>query len=126
MTRSLIALALAFATSIAAAQSYPYEPAVVTLQGTLLSSPGETPDGVKLRFPSLRLGKPITVQNAPNDPDTEKGVVLMHMALNEKNMATFKRLKGQPVKVVGTLFHADNGNQQTNVLVSPVSITPLK
>jgi hypothetical protein len=30
------------------------------------------------------------------------------------------------VKVTGTLFHADNGNHQTSVLVFPVSIMPIK
>ncbi len=129
---TLTALAFTLATSLANATTYRYEPAVVTLQGTLLSSPGETPDGEKLTFPSLRLNKPITVQAPPAAPgaeaeaETEKGVVLLHMALDAKNMATFKTLKGQQVKVVGTLFHADNGHHQTNVLVSPVSIERVK
>ncbi|MFM9924885.1 DUF4431 domain-containing protein [Variovorax sp. H27-G14] len=130
LTALAFTLATSLATSLANATTYSYEPAVVTLQGTLLSSPGETPDGEKLTFPSLRLNKPITVQAPPTAPgaeaEAEKGVVLLHMALNAKNMATFKALKGQQVKVVGTLFHADNGHHQTNVLVSPVSIERVK
>jgi len=127
MNRSLVALALALAASIASAKTYPYDPAVVTLQGTLLSADGATPDGKKLKFPAIRLAEPISVpEDEPRDWPAEKGVVLLHMALDEKNMAAFKRLKGQPVKVTGKLFHSDNGNHQTDVLIFPVSITPAK
>ena len=131
MNRSLIALTLALAltlaTSITTAKTYPYEPAIVTLQGTLLSGDGMTPDDKKFKFPAIRLTEPISVpEDEPRDWPAEKGVVLLHMALDEKNMATFKRLKGQPVKVTGQLFHSDNGNHQTDVLIFPMSITPAK
>jgi len=127
MTRPLIALAFALAASLATAKPLPYEPAIVTLQGTLLSADGMTPDGAKLKFPAIRLAKPISVpEDEPRDWPAEKNVVLLHMALDEKNMAAFKRLKGQTVKVTGGLFHSDNGNHQTDVLVFPASITPIK
>jgi len=124
-----IALAFALTASLAAAatKTLPYDPAVVTLQGTLVSGDGMTPDGVKLKFPAIRLTEPIAVPpDEPRDWPAEQGVVLLHMALDDKNMAAFKRLKGKTVKVTGTLFHADNGNHQTSVLVCPVSITPIK
>jgi hypothetical protein len=122
-----IALAFALTASLAtAAKLLPYEPAIVTLQGTLVSSDGMTPAGARLKFPAIRLAEPIAVpQDDPRDWPAEQGVVLLHMALDDKNMAAFKRLKGKPVKVTGTLFHADNGNHQTSVLVFPVSITPI-
>jgi hypothetical protein len=115
----------AHAASTPAALPLRYDPAVVTLQGTLRSGDGMTPDGQKLKFPALRLSAPIAVaQDAPRDWPAEQGVVLLHLALDEKNMAAFKRLKGKPVQVTGTLFHADNGNQQTKVLIFPESIVP--
>jgi hypothetical protein len=104
------------------AQEYQYEPYAVTLHGTLRSEPGETPDGKKIKFPALQLAKPITVQGTSEDPPTEKGVVLLHMVLNDKMMNSFKNLKDKRVTVTGTLFHSDNGNHQTNVLVTPMSI----
>jgi hypothetical protein len=127
MQAPLIALAFALAASLATAKPLPDEPAIVTLQGTLLSADGMTPDGAKLKFPAIRLAKPISVpEDEPRDWPAEKNVVLLHMALDEKNMAAFKRLKGQTVKVTGKLFHSDNGNHQTDVLIFPASITPIK
>lgn len=107
------------------AQTYEYEPTAVTLYGKLLSSPGETPDGKKIRFPALQLSKPIMVQGDQETP-TEKGVILMHMVLEPKMMETFKSLKGKSVSVTGTMFHSDNGNHQTSVLITPSAITPTK
>ncbi len=108
-------------------QAPPHEPAVVTLQGALLSADGMKPEGEKLKFPAIRLTKPISVpEDEPRDWPAEKNVVLLHMALDEKNMAAFKRLKGKTVEVTGRLFHSDNGNHQTSVLIFPVSISPIK
>ncbi|MEZ2296680.1 DUF4431 domain-containing protein [Variovorax sp. RCC_210] len=122
-----LTLAFAFPPAAAAARPLPYDPAIVTLQGTLLSADGMTPDGVKLKFPAIRLAEPIAVaEDAPRDWPAEHGVVLLHMALDPANMAAFKRLKGQRVQVRGKLFHADNGNHQTSVLVFAVSIAPAK
>lgn len=107
------------------AQTYKYEPTAVTLHGKLLSSPGETPDGKRITFPALQLSKPIMVQGDQETP-TEKGVTLMHMVLEPKMMETFKSLKGKSVSVTGTMFHSDNGNHQTSVLITPSAITPTK
>lgn len=123
----LCSFGFALCASLATAKPLPYEPAVVTLQGTLLSADGMKPEGEKLKFPAIRLTEPISVpEDEPRDWPAEKNVVLLHMALDEKNMAAFKRLKGKTVEVTGRLFHSDNGNHQTNVLIFPVSISPIK
>lgn len=108
-------------------QAYRYEPDVVVLQGMLLSALGETPDGVKITFPAVRLMAPITVQGTLGDDfkETEEGVVLVQMALNEKMMNIYKSLKGKRVEVAGTLFHQDNGHHYTKVLITPETITPI-
>ena len=124
MKKTLIALIFAVAGAAASAQPYAYEPAVVRLTGTLLSAPGESPNGKKITFPALQLTSPILVEG-PDEP-TEKGVVLLHMVLNDKTMASFQTLKGKRATVTGTLFHSDNGNHQTNVLVTPTAILPAK
>jgi hypothetical protein len=123
MKKFTAALFLAATSFAAGAQAIKYEPAVVSLSGTLLSSEGESPSGKAIAFPALQLAKPITVQGDADTP-TERGVALMHMVLGDpKMMAAFKSLKGKPVVVTGTLFHADNGNHQTAVLVTPTAIT---
>jgi len=76
------------------AQTYKYEPTAVTLQGKLLSAPGETPDGKKITFPALQLAKPITVQGDQETP-TEKGVVLMHMVLEPNNDGSLQKPEGK-------------------------------
>jgi hypothetical protein len=123
MKKILAAIVLASVAAATWAQPYTYEPTVVKLNGTLLSAAGETADGKRIPFPAIQLSAPITVQGSSDDPPTEKGVMLLHMVLNEKTMITFKSLKGKAVEVVGTLFHSDNANHQTNVLVTPTSIT---
>lgn len=125
MKKTLIALILAATSAATSAQPYAYEPAVVSLTGTLLSAPGESPNGRKITFPALQLASPILVEGTPDEP-AEKGVMLLHMVLNNKTMATFNALKGKRATVTGTLFHSDNGNHQTNVLVTPTAIVPLK
>jgi hypothetical protein len=117
-----VALILAVASIASHAQSLAYEPAVVKIKGTLTSAPGESPNGKAVTFPALKLASPVIVQGTSTDAPTEKGVMLMHMVLDAKTMASFKALKGKPVEVTGTLFHSDNGNHQTNVLITPTAI----
>ena len=107
---------------VALAASYGYEPHKVTLSGRLISADGETPDGKALKFPALQLNQPILVEGNQDTP-TEKGVLLLHVVLNQDMMKKFKELKGKSVVVKGTLFHSDNGNHQTNVLIAPSSIS---
>jgi uncharacterized protein len=106
----------------ASLQTYNYEPSIFTFQGKLISAPGETPDGEKITYPALQLIKPITVQGDKDTP-TEKGVILMQMVLDQKMMDTFKSLKNESASVTGTMFHSDNGNHQTNVLITVSSIS---
>jgi hypothetical protein len=126
--KRLIFTALIFSLSsplLGFAQTYKYEPAIVTLQGRLLLASGQTPDGKKINFPALQLPKPVTIQGDQESP-TEKGVILMHMVIEPKMMNTFNSLKGKSVSVTGTMFHSDNGNHQTNVLITPTTLTPTK
>jgi hypothetical protein len=127
IARSLLLLA-ALPCVLASAQTYRYGPVRVALSGTLLSAPGQTPDGEALTFPALRLAAPITVDATPGDTGidepTERNVSLLHLALDARTMPIFKRLKGQRATARGTLFHADNGHHQTNVLLSVEDIAP--
>src|ERR1035437_7213855 len=104
--KKLIPAAAIFSLSIplsSFAQTYKYEPAMFTLQGKLLSTPGETPDGKKITFPALRLQAPITVQG-DQETRTENGVALMHLVVNPKMMQVFKSKTGKSVSVTGTCF----------------------
>lgn len=119
------AVLLALFGGVTLAQSYSYGPDV-TMYGTLASPPGETPDERKINYPALELVVPITVNATPGDEDfepTEKGVMLLHLVLDEQNMSKFKSMKGRRVSVNGTLFHSDNGYHQTNVLMDVTSIS---
>ena len=122
MRKIIVALFFTAASALTAAQPYAYEPAVVRLTGTLMSAPGEAPSGKKITFPALQLASPIVVAGTSEESPTEKGVMLLHMVLDEKSMATFKALQGKRAEVTGTLFHSDNGNHQTNVLIQTKAI----
>ena len=107
--------------SAASAGAFRYEPAVVTLRGQLISARGESPDGKEISFPALQLQNSITLQGTQEIP-TEKGVLLMHVVLDSAMMDAFTTLKGKQVVVTGKMFHSDNGNHHTNVLITPSSI----
>lgn len=114
---------LLVSTSFAfAEQSFEYEPTVVKLRGKLISAPGETPLGKKIQYPALQLYSPISVEGTEDFP-AEKGVMLLHMVLESKMMKIYKKNKGKSVLVTGSLFHSDNGNHQTDVLITPSAIT---
>lgn len=127
MSRFLkITLALLAFTACAFAGTATYEPhKKVSLQGRLISADGATPDGKAIKFPALQLPQAIVVMG-DEDSHTQKGVLLLHMVLNQDLWPTFQKLKGQTVVVEGKLFHADNGNHQTNVLVIPSRISLVK
>jgi hypothetical protein len=120
-----IGLTLVAFTASAFAATYTYGPQKVRLQGRLISADGATPDGKAIKFPALELTRPIVVVGDEESP-TEKGVRVLQMVLNQNLMKDFKTLKGQSVLVEGTLFHSDNGNHQTEVLVTPSSISSVK
>lgn len=110
------------------AASYQYD-TPVTLEGALISStadPAITYDEKAHQFPALKLGKPISILCAPTDSECqpEIGVTMLHLVLNESQMAEFKRLKGKVAKLRGNLFHADNGHHYTSVLLEVKAITP--
>lgn len=108
-------------TSVAE-QLYKYEPSTYTLKGVLQSVAGETPDGGKLTFPAIKLEQPITVQGDGETP-TEKSVTLMQLVLNAETQQVFVELEGKTVSITGTMFHADNANHQTNVLIAASAIS---
>ena len=121
----IVAICFFFSTFVFA-QTYEYEPSSVTLYGTLVSAPGETPDGDKLMYPALKLIIPITVEGTPGDDfnsQTEKGITLLQLVLKQKMVKKFKKLKGQRVTVIGTLFHSHTGHHHTDVLFEPTAIT---
>lgn len=115
-------------SSVSFAQSYKYD-APVLLEGVLISSkadPAITIDEKPHQFPALQLRSPISVLCAPQATDCqpETGVTLLHLVLKEKQMAQFKKMKGKSAKLKGTLFHSDNGNHFTSVLLEVESIKP--
>jgi len=104
------------------ADQYSYEPASVKLQGTLVAAQGETPDGKLIEFPALKLTNGITVKGNSQEAPTEQDIDLLHMVLKNSTKEVFNQLNGKRVEVSGTLFHSDNGNHQTKVLINPTSI----
>lgn len=117
---SLLVILSTLISSAAFAQTYAYGPSEVTLYGTLISAPGETPDGAKITYPALELVLPITVSSTPGDElfePTEKGVMLIHLALDKETADQFVQLKGRRIAATGNLFHSDNGHHQTDVLL---------
>jgi len=110
------------ATSPNTVNQYSYEPALVKLNGALISEKGESPDGKSIEFPALKLINGITVHgNSPETP-TENDIKILHLILTNSTKEVFNQLKGKSVAVSGTLFHSDNGNHQTKVLINPTSI----
>lgn len=105
-------------------QSYKYEPTAYTLKGVLQLASGETPEGEKVTFQAIKLEQPITVQG-DNETPTEKDLTLMQIVLSPDLQQAFKSLEGQPVSITGTMFHADNSNHKTNVLMTASVISAL-
>ena len=110
------------ATAPNTANQYSYEPTSVKLHGALVTARGETPDGKSIEFPALKLINGITVKGNSQEVPTEQDIALLQMVLNNSTKEVFNQLKGKRVEVSGTLFHSDNGNHQTKVLISPTSI----
>lgn len=123
--RLLLILCCVIAAS-ACAQSYRYGAPEVTLEGTLISASGQTPDGVEVMYPALQLAAPLTVEATDGSEEFEPsatGITLVQLSLDATTMRAFKQLKGQPVRVAGTLFHSDNGHHYTDVLLSVTSVS---
>ncbi|PPU68934.1 DUF4431 domain-containing protein [Xanthomonas pisi] len=110
----------------ACAQSYRYGAPEVTLQGTLISAAGQTPDGAEVRYPALQLVAPLTVEATDGSEEFEPraaGITRLQLSLDATTMRAFKQLKGRQARVSGTLFHADNGHHYTDVLLSVTSVS---
>ncbi len=105
---------------------YEYEPAVVSLRGKLISAKGETPDEKPITYPAIQLESPVSLQGRGEFNSPESGVTLMQLVLNEQFWPIYEKEKGADVVVTGTMYHRDNGNQQTNVLITPTQIVPAK
>lgn len=108
-------------------QTYSYGEDVV-LQGTLISAPGETPDHEKIVYSAVQLDAPVNVE-ASSDPDdfdeTEKGVLLIQLVLDESTRASFQSMRGSRAILAGSLFHSHTGHHQTDVLMLVTSIRPV-
>ena len=107
------------------AQGYSYEPAVVSLHGTLVQKRGEEPNGKMITFTALKLDRPITVQGTPGDDMdvTESDIRELHIiAVDRKVEAQIRRLKGRRVLITGGLMHSHTGHHHTTVLVLPKSV----
>jgi hypothetical protein len=124
-----IGVCLVFASPVVA-ENYVCElPA--TLEGTLMlekSDPSTSSDEKSHSFPALRLKKAISVGCQTDDElcSPEQNVSVLQLALNGKQSEQFKKFKGSVAKVSGKLFHSDNGNHYTNVLIDVTSIAAKK
>ncbi|WP_447730095.1 DUF4431 domain-containing protein [Pseudoxanthomonas suwonensis] len=127
--KTAILLALMLITWIASpahAQTYKYAPEEVTLYGTLVSMPGESPDGRKYMYPAVQLVTPISVQRQDDYSPYEGGVLLLQLVLNQEMMHSYQRLRGKRVSIIGSLLHSHTGWHHTNVIidVSGISESP--
>jgi hypothetical protein len=105
-------------------KKYKYEPIVTTLDGVLIYMSGVTPDDQPVRFPAIKLSQPIAVDKN-QDNEAESNVEFIQLAiLTDEMMAWVKSLEDKPVSITGTLYHADNGNHHTNVLIMTEIIIP--
>lgn len=121
-----VSVTLLVAPAMCKAEGIQYNQPIM-LEGTLITSeadPAITFDEKPHKFPAISLSKPISVTCSPGDEEcsSELGVTLLHLVLGDAEMTKFKKLKGNSVKVKGTLFHADNGHHFTSVLLDVESI----
>lgn len=105
-------------------KKYKYEPVISTLDGMLIYMSGVTPDDQPIRFPAIKLSQSISVDKN-QDNEAETNVEFIQLAILTDEMMTWvKSLENKPVSITGTLYHADNGNHHTNVLMMTEIITP--
>lgn len=86
-------------------------------------------------YPAIILSKPIdviadTTTTPPKAEEevetTERNVLVMQLVVfDQPIMVKYKAAKGQQVEIQGSLFHADNANHHTKVLMSVKSIEML-
>lgn len=104
------------------AQTYRYGPDEVSLYGTLVSMPGETPSGEKIMYPAIRLFTPISVQAQDEYSPYAGGVLLIQLNLNADLMRKYQLLKGKRVNMTGALYHSHTGWHHTPVLITVTGI----
>lgn len=134
-----VALLVAGAALVAAAPTQTpaaalrYEPAVVTLTGTLFLrtfpgppnyedvKKGDEPERVWL----LRLSRPVRVvadraHDLDDDNETENNVSVVQPVLTPEQMARCRHLaaRRRPVTMTGTLFHSITGHHHSAVLIT--------
>ena len=95
---------------------------VVTLRGKLISALGEGNDEKMHNYPALQLEKPLSVLGTDELNVSEQDVVLIQLSLNDTLFKQYEKLNGNNVLVTGTLFHSDNGNHYTHVLMDTSAI----
>jgi hypothetical protein len=127
--RTLQVLALTLGVvSAGQAQTLKYQPAVVSLVGTMTSGTAEGPGGAKVAFPAIKLTTPVRVEPDATDTRTqpEDGVSLIQLVISSTaTMALFETLKDKPATVTGTLFHASSPEyHHTKVLITVKEIDP--
>ncbi len=81
-----------------------------------------------IKYPLISLEKPVDVIsvnlfNKDNTDPTEKNITSIHLALNDKNLKTFKRLKGKKVRLQCIPYHSYNGHHMTPVMCEVKSIS---
>ncbi len=110
----------------AAAGCLSYEPAVVTLSGTVSIQKAYGPPGfgedpahdAREDFPLLTLDHPVCVNANPADPTTENEASVVGLQLVYDLGARFdRRILRQHVNVTGKLMHQMTGHHHTKVLL---------
>lgn len=134
----LLFLSLSFGTNPVVT----YEPSIVELTGhlDLQTFPGppnyesiKNGDEIERHF-YLTLDAPVDVlpkEKHPtvDNPDPERNVKIMQLAINSEDEALWKRFrkagKGGRIKVTGTLFHRFTGHHHSRILLSVQKMDPL-
>lgn len=121
-----IAGALAVMSGSLQAQCLDYEPAVVSLSGTLVRQIFPGPPNYKSvahgdaaeRVWILRLRKPICVNVADHFDIHENGQKQVQLVLEPERYKRFRNLVGKQVTVMGTLFHAHTAHHHKKLLLT--------
>lgn len=100
---------------------------IITIEGILFTSvadPSITIDGKPHEFPAIKLNTPLNFVCKIKDDfcQSENNITILHLALNNSTMDSFKKYKGSVVKVQGSLFHSETGHHFTPVLIKVADI----
>ncbi|MGZ8942619.1 MAG: DUF4431 domain-containing protein [Methylobacter sp.] len=125
MRKYLLILLLMLAQT-AYSESFYYD-APIFLKGTLVSETADsniTYDEKKHTYPAIKLSESIAILCEPTDTECqpESGINLLQLVLKPEQMKQFKKRISHLVTIHGEIFHADNGNHFTPVLLDVESI----